>query len=288
MSTRFLVAKYIPDLRRMEPRNIGIVAWNGGRTAARFLGEDDGPPRYLGVKDRTNYAEWLSSWRSQLAKPFVEAGRNEKIDKRDAKFLDALREWSRGNYILVDGGELIEAVSSDELERVVGYLFSELVSHNEPVEAKEHEYQRLRTAAARVIKQSGLSSLPQWGSNLPTWYRACGVVKYFECDHVLGPTESPYSIYQRVMLSNQRTFESAAFQLYWFKESRQFEKERCAALVMGSPRPTKEQKENRQMLEEIATVVDVADEDNARVRLAEIASHNGHLKNTKPFGFSGV
>jgi hypothetical protein len=276
MSTRFLVAKYIPDVRRMEPRNIGIIAWNAGHTAARFLGEDDGPPRYLGVKDRGNYGKWLSAWRSQLAKPFLETGCNETIAKADVKFLDALCEWSQGNYVLVNGGELMERVSPDELNGVVGYLFSELVSHEEPVEVKEHEYQRLRMAAARVIKQAGLSSLPNWGSSLPTWYKAWGVVKYFECDQ-LGTTEQPYSIYQRVMLSHPKTFESAAFQLYWFRESRNFEKERCAALVVGSTQPTKEQKDNRQMLEGIATVVDVTDEDSARMKLAEIASHNGHL-----------
>ena len=87
MNARFLVAKYIPDLRRMEPKNIGIIAWNDGRTAARFLGEDDGPPRYLGVRDRNNYAQWLTSWRSQLARPFVEAGRNERVRKQDVNFL---------------------------------------------------------------------------------------------------------------------------------------------------------------------------------------------------------
>ena len=31
---RFLIAKYAPDLRRMEPRNIGVIVWNEGTTAA--------------------------------------------------------------------------------------------------------------------------------------------------------------------------------------------------------------------------------------------------------------
>ena len=261
----------------MEPKNIGIIAWHDGQTAARFLGEDDGPPRYLGVKDRSNFGAWLSSWRSQLAKPYLESGRNEKTPKADSRFLDVFGGWSRGHYVLVDGGELAEPIASDKLDEVVEYLFLELVSHEEPLEVKEHEYQRLRTLAGRVVRQAGLATLPNWASNTPTWYKAHGVVKYFDCNYVLGPTERPYSIYQRVMLSHQRTFESNAFELYWFKESRTFEKERCAALVVESDQPTKEQKDNRQMLEAIATVVNVADEDSAGMKLAEIASHNGRL-----------
>ena len=41
---RDLLAKYIPDPLRMEPRNIGVVLWaDGNVTAWRFAGESDLP-----------------------------------------------------------------------------------------------------------------------------------------------------------------------------------------------------------------------------------------------------
>ena len=40
---RYLLAKYIPDPLRMEPRNIGVVLWAEGNVAARFVGESDSP-----------------------------------------------------------------------------------------------------------------------------------------------------------------------------------------------------------------------------------------------------
>lgn len=36
---RYLIAKYIPDLRRMEPRNIGVIVWSPQGVAARFAAE---------------------------------------------------------------------------------------------------------------------------------------------------------------------------------------------------------------------------------------------------------
>ena len=38
---RYLLAKYIPDHLRMEPRNIGVVLWAEGNVTARFFGESD-------------------------------------------------------------------------------------------------------------------------------------------------------------------------------------------------------------------------------------------------------
>lgn len=38
-AVRYLVAKYVPDLRRMEPKNIGVVVWSDGVVAARFAAE---------------------------------------------------------------------------------------------------------------------------------------------------------------------------------------------------------------------------------------------------------
>jgi hypothetical protein len=277
MNARFVVAKYIPDLRRMEPRNIGVVVWSDGRTAARFLGEDDALPPHLGVRDKSNYREWITSWKNQLAKPVLETDRGETVKRSDPAFLDVLREWSRKNYVLVDGGEVADKSSHEDLGVIAEYLFSELVSLGETKAEREHEYQVLRAASTHVLREAGLPSLPNWRHTDPMWYKALGVLKYFDCDYVLGPLEHPYSIYQRVALKHQKTFESTLFHLYWVQQSRDFGRERCAAMIVGPASPTKEQSENRAMLESVATVVDVSRADEARCKLLEIASHNGKL-----------
>jgi hypothetical protein len=278
MSARFLVAKYIPDLRRMEPRNIGVIVWSDGLTHSQFLGDEEALPRYLGVKDKTVYGDWLQAWKLQLTKPALEVGRGEKVDRTTSRFVDALREWSRGNFLLVDGGELLDPCSEDNIEEVTQYLFAELVGQTQDTETRESEYQQLRTATAHLLKRSGLAARSDLRRDEPVWYRAFGVQKYFQCDLVLGPLNGPYSIYQRVPLLNSRTFDSTAFHLHWFRQSREYPKERCAGFILP-PRGTltNEQARNRDILEQLVTVIDVADEDRASVMLSQIASRNGHL-----------
>ncbi len=64
---RFLIAKYAPDLRLMEPRNIGIILWSSGVVAARFIGESDAgpvtPPTFIARKNKQVYVQWLRHWR---------------------------------------------------------------------------------------------------------------------------------------------------------------------------------------------------------------------------------
>ena len=276
MSARFLIAKYVPDVKRMEPRNIGVITWCDGCADARFLGEDEKPPRRLGVRDTVIYRKWLTSWRKQIAKPFVEIGHGQIVNKSTPDFLDALCEWSRDSFLLVDGGEIIDTADRSDLSSVTEYLFRELVAEGDTKEAREHEYQRLKTAVSQLVRQSGLSERSGFRRDEPTWYKAFGLTRSFPCDYVLGPMESPYSIYHRAILTHQKTFDSTAFHLHWFRDSRHYPRERCAAFVVGSRQPTREQVENRQMLDQIATVIDVTDTDAARTKLGEIASLNGH------------
>ena len=35
--TQYLLAKYIPDMHRFEPRNIGVIVWSPDGIEARFL-----------------------------------------------------------------------------------------------------------------------------------------------------------------------------------------------------------------------------------------------------------
>jgi hypothetical protein len=70
---RYLVAKYISDLQRMEPRNIGIVVCASGVTCARFLGEKPGRPGHVDgrkvppfVTSVAAYKQWIEFWRGEF------------------------------------------------------------------------------------------------------------------------------------------------------------------------------------------------------------------------------
>src|SRR5512140_1749356 len=94
---RYLVAKYVPDPFRMEPRNIGVVVWADGQIAARFLGENGSEasrirlPNRLHVSDRRQYEKWIRYWRHQLSMPALTRGSDGMTAGRETpEFLEIL------------------------------------------------------------------------------------------------------------------------------------------------------------------------------------------------------
>jgi hypothetical protein len=140
----YLIAKYVSDLFRNEPVNIGVIAWCDGATAFRFLcanaeGHVDG--RMLRGKIETlsldAYKQWVSAWVKLLAKDKINfIGKPEIVTKASEHFLDALESTSKGNYILERGGELLEDVSPNQIQSVADYLFARLVDEDSKEEAE--------------------------------------------------------------------------------------------------------------------------------------------------------
>src|SRR5438093_129615 len=70
MTTEIYVAKYIPDTRRWEPVNVGVIIFTADGAAGRFLGEtpsgsDHRVTRHV-VGDPNVYDEWLRYWRRAI------------------------------------------------------------------------------------------------------------------------------------------------------------------------------------------------------------------------------
>jgi hypothetical protein len=268
----------------MEPRNIGIIVWLNGHTEARFIGEDPTSndvlvvPRRISVTDKKNYKRWISSWRLQIQKDQLELGRGKTIGRTSPDFVSALCEWSRGNYMLVEGGEIAESISPTELGELTDYLYRELVSDPEDNQGVERESNRLKTTATHALKSSGISARTDFQSDWPGTLNLHGVQKIFDFDYSLGPTGQPYSLYHRVILSHQKTFDSVVLNFDAFKRTKQFPTERLCALVVDDAKMliTAQHRENRLIIGKIATVVNVADEETARQKLSEISQLNGH------------
>lgn len=120
MSVKVLVAKYIPDRRRNEPRNVGVlVAGENGAGVARFLGQVGGGaingrrvPRNL-LRDLEAYKLWVSYWQDAAKEG-----------------LDALRELDDANtsaYYVVEAGEIVKDPQLDDIEALADRYFRELV-----------------------------------------------------------------------------------------------------------------------------------------------------------------
>jgi hypothetical protein len=119
MTTKWYIAKYLPDVRRGEPKNVGIVLYSQGRATARFIGQTDGDSidgrsaRWAGSQE--NYKAWVHRWSHTASQV------------RTEEAFDAMRSTIPGSsYYLEKGGEYLVAGSHDASE-VIQALFVELV-----------------------------------------------------------------------------------------------------------------------------------------------------------------
>src|ERR1700683_4912459 len=111
----YLVAKYISDLHRMEPKNIGVIVWTRSTVSARFVAERPNKPGEIDgrsippfVTSTAAYKQWVDFWRGELGAKPLRAG---QILQR---WLDKLKGTSRGNFLLADGGTIFAEVRSEE------------------------------------------------------------------------------------------------------------------------------------------------------------------------------
>lgn len=120
---RFLIAKYIPDVFRNEPRNIGVVLWTPDGVVARFLGEkpdapgevdDAGIPEFVNSKHA--YKQWVRYWRRELAGATAES----------TDCLDSICRTGGGNYLLADGG-VVSDFKPSRMPDLLDRLFNQMV-----------------------------------------------------------------------------------------------------------------------------------------------------------------
>jgi hypothetical protein len=118
VKTLWFLAKYVPDLRRNEPRNIGIVLFCNGIASARFLAENaDGSidGRTLrSFRSSDNYRAWIHRWRHDL-----------KAVRSEEDFAGLARPRIGSSYYLAPGGET--GVEVRNPSALLDSLYAELV-----------------------------------------------------------------------------------------------------------------------------------------------------------------
>lgn len=199
-SPRYLIAKYIADLQRMEPRNIGVVVWSAGKAFARFLAERpeipgtvDGRSIPAFVTSTTAYKQWVEFWRSEL-------NRNDSKSYSQS-WLEHLKEASRGNFLLAEGGFIVDPVAHEHLPSLTDDLFRRLVESNIAEEPKDPN---LDQVADRLIKELRLSQNQYFRSKYEiSCCVAPNVEERFEFSHAYK-NGILKKLYQRVPLTRKR------------------------------------------------------------------------------------
>ncbi len=118
----YMIAQYLRNPMRREPRNIGIIVALGDSRAAKFIGElaDTGEIDGRSTKWAAHpsvYRKWVKYWREQLGKG------GDDLFKR-------LSSANGDNYDVVNGG-FVTDYGDDSPQAICDRLFSFLVSPDE-------------------------------------------------------------------------------------------------------------------------------------------------------------
>lgn len=281
---RFLIAKYVPDLGRMEPRNIGVVVWTPEAVDARFAAEMAGRPGIVDgrsipsfVTSPAAYRQWIAFWRAELSRTVIEPIEGgDRVARGSPGFLDVLAGSGRGNFLLADGGFLLDAVGPDELPSLVDSLFGMLVETSGPEEPRDLT---LDEACEKLIEEAGLVNDPHFK---PGHSVACllpkGTEESFEFSYYYGNVV-PRALYQRLPLSGQRRrlkkdLNDAAWKFSKVIEAGIVPEERSGVLVMPSPEQREDPKVKHALdvIGSVTRVLDMANFDAVRAEFSHLPS----------------
>ena len=273
MSLSFLIAKYVDDLARNEPVNVGVIVFDEQRAVARFQGEalDKGTFdfRRMGKKigaPRT-FKSWVDYWRRALDDPSalgVEASSVSEV-------IETLLRMRQENFFLQHGGTILADASDATLEETRDRLYERLVAppheHRQPaVEAVEPE------APARApLGQRSMTVLDRAGAPI---HDASRFKRNFPLTVTIGGVDDTEEVSYAVMNGTWHYVQEVAFDPEDGRRTRR--DAHLAALVIESgkvgkesmflyegDRVTAETKHLLAVLNAVAPAVDVTDEDRA-------------------------
>ena len=263
---RYLVAKYISDLQRMEPRNIGIVVWAHGRVFARFLAEKaDSPGAIDGrsipafVTSIAAYKQWVEFWREELT--------HTDLQPFSQNCLEDLKQTSSGNFLLTEGGFILGGVQANYLPDLTNDLFHRLV---EPRLSEEIKDPALDQVADHFIRELRLSQNQNFRSRYELSCRvAANVEERFEFSHAYknGVLKR---LYQRIPLTRKRgplrrTVHDSAWMFEKVVENGIIKRDQAIALVYATEDLKHDPEINWsfEVLGSVARVVNLADQMDA-------------------------
>lgn len=262
---RFLLAKYVPDLKRMEPRNIGLFLWAKGKVRCKFLDAPDF------VNDLSTYERWKEYWKYEIGGDAVTPATGSRVSISTPECMDALLTMQKGNYILVDAGELVQDVRVREVESALDFLFHELVGA--PGQVSEVDRRESLSRACRcIVEDSGIRQREGFRPKFPVECAVYGVKKHLRFSYGIG-NGHPQALFQRVSLDRDSSVHDAALKMHTLLERALLPEKRFAAFVQSSlAQESEEAAENLELLRRLCVPIDVERHDEAVEAVKEVAS----------------
>jgi hypothetical protein len=202
--TKYFLAKYIADLHRFEPRNIGVIVWSPTGVEARFLaefpnrpGEVDGRSIPGFVTSPSAYKQWVRYWRDALSGPsFKPLNGGDVVPSSSPGFIEALQQTGRGNFVLADAGSVLDVVGEEELPTLADQLFAQLVEANAPEEPRDLD---LDLVCDELLERSHLINHKNFYSNYPVRCAVNGVEEEYVFSHAFA-NGTLQRLYQRLAI----------------------------------------------------------------------------------------
>jgi hypothetical protein len=149
----YFIAKYVDDLARNEPDNVGILASDGERIVARFDGENDaGAIDLRKVRHRITgshaYRAWVHYWREAIQNP-ASVGADEC--STPVSLLEQLVAADSRDFYLELGGTILLDADERSLEETARELYEQIVREPDPpspMSLQEKSRQALAAAGA--------------------------------------------------------------------------------------------------------------------------------------------
>lgn len=208
-TTKYLLAKYIPDLHRVEPRNIGVIVWSSVGVEARFLaeipdrpGEVDGRSVPQFVSSTSAYKQWIRYWRNAVSgETFKPAGGGDLLSVASPEFVAALQLTGQGNFVLAEAGQILDRITEDDLPVVADQLFASLVESNASDEPRDLD---LDEVCDQLIQRTKLTENKNFHTNYPVRCDVRGVEEEYVFSHAYA-NGKPERLYQRVSIPRRKT-----------------------------------------------------------------------------------
>jgi hypothetical protein len=154
-TAEFLIAQYLRDPIRREPKNVGLIVIKDGAGAGKFLGEESGRFDLRTVRWASEpyvYQHWIEAWR-------------EEISMGADGLASRLAETNGENYQIVVAGRVTDT-NGDDASTICDRLFPLLVAEHEPVALSatatsddrqaEHQQSDLRKQVTNEFKNIGI------------------------------------------------------------------------------------------------------------------------------------
>lgn len=268
---RFLLAKYVADLSRMEPRNVGIFLWHKSTLASRFLGDDEVPF----VNDVDTYRQWIDAWSAVATDGTIECIPGEPVSISKEACIDALLTHQEGNYVLVDAGFVPKTLTKKEMPLAVDYLFDQLVAHAQSKTSTTGSsgQNSLASVCDSLLEKIGLQLGSDFRRNQSIERPVYGVPRHFHCNYVFGP-DQPQAVMQRARLSHEQNVNSAAMLMHTLIETSFMPPERCRFLVQSRDINSEAAEEGLNLLKSLCPVIHV-DESAADEQIKEVVYQLG-------------